>query len=225
LAAALNAVPAALEAVKEAERARFALYRRRSEAEAALELARGAAGEAGAVDEGAAEGLISDLADGRPPDFTAVRRPRAVAEQAVREAEVRLRSMEDAATLCRKAIADREEAVVQARAQVVTAAAQVVRVGAPWAELMDGLADMEREVIARRAGLAFLAAFVPDAQAARLKGLLGQSDVLLPTLTLRTAGFDRLPVIVGWKAAVEALRADPQASLPSIEITRAPPAP
>jgi hypothetical protein len=189
-----------------------------------LELARRAArADAAAVDVGTADDLISDLADGRQPDFTAVRRPRDVAEQAVREAEVCLQGLNDTVALCRKAIADREQAVVQARALAVTAAAEVVRVGAPWDELMDGLADMEREVIARRAGLAFLAPFAPDAQAARLKGLLGESDRFLPTMTLRTAGYDRLPVVVAWKAAVEALRVDPHAPLPSIEITRAPP--
>jgi hypothetical protein len=144
------------------------------------------------------------------------RSPRAKAEAEIEGLEASLESVRRARDVAEREVAQRKNAIVTAEAHVKRMAAAVLRASGATERLLEGLLDLERQVVERRLGLAFLLRHgaVPVADKAAVERILDGYGLPTRAASSDHLGWGRHPVTNAWEAALKALATDPDAPLP-----------
>jgi chromosome segregation ATPase len=161
----------------------------------------------------AADAVLSALATGSAVE---ARSPRALAEDEIRVLEESREQLRRALETGEREVAQRKNAIVTAEAHVKRMAAAVLRASGATERLLEGLLDLERQVVERRLGLAFLLRHgaVPVADKAAVERILDGYGLPTRAASSDHSGWGRHPVTNAWEAALKALATDPDARLP-----------
>lgn len=163
---------------------------------------------------GAADGVVAALLRG--DDLQAERSPAEKARHEINALQVELDAVRQARQTAEGEIENRKSAIGLAEMRVRRMVGGVLRASGATERLMAGLLDLEREVIRRRLGLAFLLRNegVPVSLQAEVGRLLDGSQ--LPSRSAASAHSDwaRDPTTTAWADALKALASDPDARLP-----------
>ncbi|PPD25007.1 MAG: hypothetical protein CTY30_00880 [Methylocystis sp.] len=142
------------------------------------------------------------------------RSPRAKAEAEVETLEAAVESVRRARDVAEQEVTRCKSAIGTAEAHVKRMAAAVLQSSGATERLLCGLLDLERQVVERRLGLAFLLRHgaVPVALLAEVERLL--DGYALPTRAAATDHWGKNPASQAWAAALSSLERDPDARLP-----------
>jgi len=113
-------------------------------------------------------------------------------------------------------IGRRKEALALAEMRVRRMAAGVLRASGAAERLLQGLAELQEQVVQRRLGLRFLleAGAIPDGEIAAVETLLDSSALPAPASRGDYYDWAKHPTMTAWTAALKALASDPDARLP-----------
>lgn len=163
---------------------------------------------------GAADGVVAALARGELLELE--RSPAQKLQEDINALERELEAVRQARQTAEGEIENRKSAIGLAEMRVRRMVGGVLRASGATERLMAGLLDLEREVIRRRLGLAFLLRNegVPVSLQAEVGRLLDGSQ--LPSRSGASAHSDwaRDPTTTAWTDALKALASDPDARLP-----------
>lgn len=142
------------------------------------------------------------------------RSPRAKAQAEVETLEASLASVRRARDVAEQEVERRKSAIGLAEMRVKRMAAAVLRASGATERLLEGLLDLERQVVERRLGLAFLLRGdgIPPALVAEVGKLL--DGCALPSRAAAIDHWGRDPAMTAWTSALKALERDPDARLP-----------
>jgi hypothetical protein len=142
------------------------------------------------------------------------RSPRAAAQAEIEALEASLASVRRARDVAEREVESRKRAVEDARLRAHRAAVGVLKASGAAERLLDGLLALERQIIERRLGLAFLLRNdgVPLAEKAAVERVL--DGYALPSRSAAIDHWGRTPAMKAWEAALKALERDADAPLP-----------
>lgn len=159
-----------------------------------------------------ADSVIAALLRG--DDIHAERSPTEIAQAELDALQGQLDAVRQARQTAETEIEARRQAVGLGEMRVKRMIGAVLRASGATETLMRGLLDLEREVIRRRLGLAFLLRTdgVPAALVAEVGKLL--DGHALPTRSAASDHWGRHPTMTAWADALKALATDPDTRLP-----------
>jgi hypothetical protein len=217
LAAAIALEAGARRDLQVAQSAAEMAMRRHWEAQSKLdELHKVVAAPSGAL----ADDFIASVAAGNPCDTAVLERSSVDARAQIAAAENEVAVWDETRGECELAVRAKEAAMVTAKERVEKAARIVLSNSENVARLLDGVEEMQTEVINRRVALRYilfngLNGELAEADRARIETLFKTDRLPAGFNSAYNWGWEQHPVHKKWDAAFDALMTDAEAELPT----------